>query len=47
MILMIDNYDSFVFNVEQYLKELSCEEVRTVNLIGTFCIVNYLLEIFL
>lgn len=30
MILMIDNYDSFVFNVEQYLKELSCEEVRTV-----------------
>ena len=21
MILMIDNYDSFVFNVEQYLKE--------------------------
>nr|WP_314079345.1 anthranilate phosphoribosyltransferase [uncultured Leptotrichia sp.] len=30
MILMIDNYDSFVFNVEQYLKELSCEEVKTV-----------------
>ena len=30
MILMIDNYDSFVFNVEQYLKELTYDEVITV-----------------
>ncbi len=30
MILMIDNYDSFVFNVEQYLKELTEDEVITV-----------------
>lgn len=30
MILMIDNYDSFVFNVEQYLKELTDEEILTV-----------------
>ncbi len=30
MILLIDNYDSFVFNVAQYLKELTTEEVKTV-----------------
>ena len=30
MILMIDNYDSFVFNVEQYLKEMTYDEVITV-----------------
>ena len=30
MILLIDNYDSFVFNVEQYVKELTNEEVRCV-----------------
>ena len=30
MILLIDNYDSFVFNVAQYLGELTDEEVRTV-----------------
>lgn len=30
MILLIDNYDSFVFNVEQYIKELTNEEVLTV-----------------
>ena len=30
MILMIDNYDSFVFNVEQYLKEMTDNEVITV-----------------
>ena len=30
MILLIDNYDSFVFNVEQYVKELTDEEVRCV-----------------
>lgn len=30
MILLIDNYDSFVFNVEQYIKELSQEQVVTV-----------------
>ena len=30
MILMIDNYDSFVFNVEQYLKEMTDDEVITV-----------------
>ena len=30
MILMIDNYDSFVFNVEQYLKEMTNDEVITV-----------------
>ena len=30
MILMIDNYDSFVFNIEQYLKEMTDDEVITV-----------------
>ena len=30
MILMIDNYDSFVFNVEQYLKEMTDDKVITV-----------------
>ena len=30
MILIIDNYDSFVFNVEQYLKEMTDDEVITV-----------------
>jgi len=30
LILLIDNYDSFVFNVEQYVKELTSEEVRCV-----------------
>ena len=30
MILLIDNYDSFVFNVEQYLRELTSEEVRRI-----------------
>ena len=30
MILLIDNYDSFVFNVAQYLQELTDEQVRTV-----------------
>ena len=30
MILLIDNYDSFVFNVAQYLGELTDEEVRTM-----------------
>ena len=30
MILMIDNYDSFVFNVEHYLKEMTDDEVITV-----------------
>ena len=30
MILLIDNYDSFVFNVAQYLSELTDEEVKTV-----------------
>ena len=30
MILMVDNYDSFVFNVEQYLKEMTDDEVITV-----------------
>ena len=30
MILMIDNYDSFVFNVEQYLNEMTDDEVITV-----------------
>ena len=30
MILLIDNYDSFVFNVEQYLRELTDEEIRCV-----------------
>ena len=30
LILLIDNYDSFVFNVEQYLRELTDEEVRCV-----------------
>ena len=29
MILLIDNYDSFVFNVEQYLKEMTDEQVKT------------------
>ena len=28
MILLIDNYDSFIFNVEQYLRELTSEKVR-------------------
>ena len=28
MILLIDNYDSFVFNVEQYLKEMTDEQVK-------------------
>lgn len=27
MILMIDNYDSFVFNIVQYIKEVSNEEI--------------------
>ena len=30
MILIIDNYDSFVFNVEQYVRELTEESVTTV-----------------
>ena len=30
MILLIDNYDSFVFNVEQYVKELTSEDVLSV-----------------
>ena len=30
LILLIDNYDSFVFNVEQYLRELTSEEVCCV-----------------
>ena len=30
MILIIDNYDSFVFNVEQYIRELTEESVITV-----------------
>lgn len=30
MILLIDNYDSFVFNVEQYIRELTSEEVKVV-----------------
>ena len=30
MILLIDNYDSFVYNVAQYLQELTVEEVKTV-----------------
>ena len=30
LILLIDNYDSFVFNVEQYLRELTSEEVHCV-----------------
>lgn len=30
MILLIDNYDSFVYNVAQYLQELTIEEVKTV-----------------
>lgn len=31
MILLIDNYDSFVYNVAQYLQELTVEEVKTVS----------------
>lgn len=30
MILLIDNYDSFVFNIEQYIKELSHEDIKVV-----------------
>ncbi len=30
MILLIDNYDSFVFNIEQYIKDVSNEEVTIV-----------------
>ena len=30
MILLIDNYDSFVYNVAQYLQELTVEEAKTV-----------------
>lgn len=30
MILLVDNYDSFVFNVRQYLQELSDEEILCV-----------------
>ena len=30
MILLIDNYDSFVFNVEQYIKEITSEEILCV-----------------
>ena len=30
MILLIDNYDSFVYNVAQYSQELTVEEVKTV-----------------
>lgn len=30
MILLIDNYDSFVFNVEQYVRELTNEEILCV-----------------
>ena len=30
MILLIDNYDSFVFNVEQYIRELTTEEVSVI-----------------
>ena len=30
MILLIDNYDSFVFNVEQYIKEITDEEILCV-----------------
>ena len=30
MILLIDNYDSFVYNVAQYLQEITVEEVKTV-----------------
>ena len=30
MILLIDNYDSFVFNIKQYLSELTDEEILCV-----------------
>ncbi|TXT21144.1 MAG: anthranilate synthase component II, partial [Planctomycetota bacterium] len=31
MILLIDNYDSFVFNLARYFRELGCEVVVTRN----------------
>ena len=30
MILLIDNYDSFVFNIKQYIEEITNEEILTV-----------------
>lgn len=30
MILLIDNYDSFVFNVKQYIENITSEEILTV-----------------